>query len=238
MPGPLTTRLIARTPVSANVADLRFALVHPPRLTFQAGQFLTLAAGRDAGGHPVRRSYSLASRSDRGEEARFLVRVIPGGLASELFVSLPIGAEVEMTGPHGFFVLAPQHPGDVVFAATGTGIAPVLPMLAELCDRDEPGRTLVYWGSRNASDLFLTDEVQAACDAAGATLYTYLSRPDPGWSGLPGRITRPVLDLLPSLDAPSFYLVGNGAMIAELKSGLVAAGVDRRKRIRTEAFFD
>jgi CDP-4-dehydro-6-deoxyglucose reductase len=238
MPGPLTTRLTSRTQVSANVIDLRFGLVDPPRLTFQAGQFLTLAVGRDASGQPVRRSYSLASRSDQGEEARFIIRVIPGGLACDLFVSLPLGTEIEMTGPHGFFVLAPQHPGDLVFGATGTGIAPVIPMLAELAARDEPGRRLVFWGVRNQGDLFLTDEVQAACDAAGAPLCTYLSRPGPGWTGRTGRITQPVLDLLPSLTAPSFYLVGNGAMIAELKKGLVTAGVDRRKQIRTEAFFD
>jgi ferredoxin-NADP reductase len=42
----------------------------------------------------------------------------------------------------------------------------------------------------------------------------------------------------PSLASPTYYLVGNGAMIAEIKTALVAAGVDRRKQIRTEAFFD
>jgi ferredoxin-NADP reductase len=82
------------------------------------------------------------------------------------------------------------------------------------------------------------DEVEAACAAAGATLHTYLSRPAPGWRGLQGRITPAVLEALPGLTAPTFYLVGNGGMITELKRGLVERGVDRRKQIRTEAFFD
>jgi hypothetical protein len=34
-----------------------------------------------------------------------------------------------------------------------------------------------------------------------------------------------------------FYLVGNGAMVAELRASLVEQGVDRKLQIRTEAFF-
>ena len=47
-----------------------------------------------------------------------------------------------------------------------------------------------------------------------------------------------MLDALPSLTNPTFYIVGNGAMIAELKRSLIAQGIDRKKHIRTEAFFD
>jgi hypothetical protein len=47
-----------------------------------------------------------------------------------------------------------------------------------------------------------------------------------------------VLEAHGGLASPTYYLVGNGAMISELKSALVAAGVERRKQIRTEAFFD
>ena len=46
------------------------------------------------------------------------------------------------------------------------------------------------------------------------------------------------LAALPSLLSPTFYLVGNGAMISELKRELLGHGVNRKKQIRTEAFFD
>ena len=59
-----------------------------------------------------------------------------------------------------------------------------------------------------------------------------------GWVGGRGRITPALLDRLPELSAPTFYLVGNGAMISELKRELIARGVNRRAQIRTEAFFD
>jgi len=44
--------------------------------------------------------------------------------------------------------------------------------------------------------------------------------------------------VLPGLRAPTFYLVGNGAMIADAKRALMDRGVDRKRQIRTEAFFD
>jgi ferredoxin-NADP reductase len=238
MPGPITTRLASRATVATDVVDLTFDVIEPERLDFRAGQFVTLTVARDAEGQSLRRSYSIASMSDRGERLRFLLRVIPGGVASDFFLTLPLAAEVQMTGPHGFFVLAPHHAGDVVFAATGTGLAPVLSMLGELRQRQEPGRRIVYWGLRHESDLFVPAEVAELCNVAGATLRTYLSQPSESWRGDRGRITPAVLQDAPSLASPTFYLVGNGAMIAEVKAALVAAGVDRKKQIRTEAFFD
>jgi CDP-4-dehydro-6-deoxyglucose reductase len=238
MPGPLTTRLSARSTVATDVVDVTFDVVAPGRLQFQAGQFVTLPVGTDAAGQALRRSYSIASMSDEGERLRFLIRVIPGGVASDFFLHLPLGSEVPMTGPHGFFVLAPHHAGDVVFAATGTGLAPVMPMLGELGRRNEPGRRIVYWGLREESDLFVPHEIERLCREAGAELHTFLSRPSGDWRGRRGRITPAVLEAHGALASPTYYLVGNGAMIAELKSALVAAGVDRRKQIRTEAFFD
>ena len=64
---------------------------------------------------------------------RFIIRVIPEGKASDYLMALPLGTMVNMTGPHGFFVLDPAHAGDVVFAATGTGIAAVMPTLRGPC---------------------------------------------------------------------------------------------------------
>ena len=138
MAGPITTRLRSRLAVAADVHDLYFDVLDPPKVVFKAGQFVTLPVGTDAAGQSLRRSYSIASLSDRGEELRFLIRAIPGGVATDYFLRMPLGTEVPMTGPHGFFVLSAQHPGDVVFGATGTGVAPVLPMLDELRGRQEP----------------------------------------------------------------------------------------------------
>jgi ferredoxin-NADP reductase len=244
MPGPFTAELIARETIASNIAELSFALRAPPRLEFQAGQFVSLSVGAETpSADPVpRRSYSIASQSDAGAVLRFIIRVIPDGKASEFLMSLPIGTVVNMTGPHGFFVLDPAHPGDILFGATGTGISAVMPMLGELGRRRESGREsrrcIVMWGAREEADLFARAEIEALAARAAADLRIYLTSPSPAWPGGRGRITAALLGCLPELVAPTFYLVGNGAMITEVKRELVARGVNRKAQIRTEAFFD
>ncbi len=66
----------------------------------------------------------------------------------------------------------------------------------------------------------------------------FLSRETAGDGLEAGRITEPVFELLPTLTKPTFYLVGSGAMISDVKTGLLQRGVDRKRQIRNEAFFD
>jgi CDP-4-dehydro-6-deoxyglucose reductase len=242
MPGPLTATLSERRIIAPGIADLAFAMQSPARLDFRAGQFVSLAVGEPPGtDEPTpRRSYSIASQSDAGHTLRFIIRVIPEGTASAYLMALPLGAAVSMTGPHGFFMLDAAHAGEVVFGATGTGVAAVMPMLGELARRPEAGRhpVRVYWGVRQESDLFAREEIEDLAARAGAALSIHLSAPEDGWRGARGRITAAILEHLPALLAPTFYLVGNGAMITELKRELVARGVNRKAQIRTEAFFD
>jgi ferredoxin-NADP reductase len=245
MAAPFTAELIARETIAAGIAELSFAMRTPSRLDFKAGQFVSIAVddASEASAAPVpRRSYSIASQSDAGEILRFIVRVIPDGKASEYLMSIALGSVVRMTGPHGFFVLDASHPGDVVFGATGTGIAAVMPMLGELARRRESGgearRRLVLWGMRQAGDLFARDEIGQLAARAAAGLQIFLTAPDPAWTGGRGRITPALLERLAELTAPTFYLVGNGAMITELKRELISRGVNRKAQIRTEAFFD
>jgi anthranilate 1,2-dioxygenase reductase subunit len=245
MPEPLTAELRERTITAPGIAELWFAMRSPERLAFRAGQFVSIAvpppAGEAAPALP-RRSYSIASQSDAGDVLRFIIRVIPEGVATNFLMSLPLGAIVNMTGPHGFFVLDPAHRGDIVFGATGTGIAAVMPMLGELARRPpEPGpahRRLILWGARQESDLCARAEIEELAARAGAELAIHLTAPPPSWAGGQGRITPALLDRLPALAAPTFYLVGNGAMISELKRELTTRGVNRKTQIRTEAFFD
>jgi NAD(P)H-flavin reductase len=239
-PGPLVTELATRTLIAPGIADLSFKMVSPPELSFRAGQFVSIAVDGPDAPSPSRRSYSIASQSDAGSTLRFIIRVIPSGAASELLMSTPIGGAMRMTGPHGFFVLDQEHAGDVVFGATGTGVAAVMPMLGELCRTVDRGRRYLYWGLRHESDLFAHEEIARLCERSGTELRIYLSaaQENDGWGGCRGRITPAILSQLPSLASPTFYLVGNGAMITELKRELVEKGVNRKKQIRTEAFFD
>jgi CDP-4-dehydro-6-deoxyglucose reductase len=227
--------LLRTIPRAAGIVE--YVLRAEAPLGFRAGQFVSVRVGVDGDGNPILRSYSIAS-SPGSTDFSVILKLIKGGPGSEYFATLAPGDRVRFTGPMGFFCLDLQHTGDVVFGVTGVGITPVLPMLDELAARPETGRIFVYWGNRHAEDLFWLDElaaVQARCPRL--QLHIFLSGEAPGWTGRRGRITEAILDELPELHKPVFYLVGNGAMIKDVKAALQAHGIDRKRQIRNEAFF-
>lgn len=234
--GVHSARLARLVPLTADVVALDLELApEEASLAWRPGQFISLRCGESPDGTPLLRSFSIAS-SPGDSVIRLVVKLIREGAAYAWLNRLSPGSPVEFGGPMGFFVLDLQHAGDVVFAATGTGIAPVVPMVRELLLRNEKGRVFLRWGLRSERELFWREELaQLAHHRFG--LGVCLTQPGPSWAGMRGRVTPAVLTLLPQLVRPTFYLVGNGAMIRELKEGLVVRGVDRKRQIRTEAFF-
>jgi ferredoxin-NADP reductase len=216
-----------------------FVLTKDEEVSFRPGQFISVQVGTDADDNPILRSYSIASAPWHQGELTLVLRMIEGGVGTAFFDQLKIGDTLRFTGPMGFFVNELSHPGDAVYAATGTGIAPILPMMQEAVARAEDGRILLYWGLRDEGDRFWHDELaELERMSPRVRVRIYLSCPSASWSGLRGRITAAVLDELPGLRAPTFYLCGNGQMIDELKAALQQRGVNRKRQIRTEAFFD
>jgi len=217
---------------------MRMELSFPQAVQFRPGQFLSLRVGVDSDGNPVLRSYSIAS-SPGSDRLTLIVKIIDGGAASGWFIERKPGDVVELSGPMGFFVLDLAHPGDVVFGATGVGIAPVLPMLDEVLAKKESGSVRLFWGNRTVAELFWQEELAARKAAHPRFDYQlYISGAGETWDGPRGRIGSGIVDALPQLHKPTFYLVGNGGMIRDVKAALIERGVERKKQIRNEAFFD
>jgi CDP-4-dehydro-6-deoxyglucose reductase len=109
---------------------------------FVAGQYLCI---RYEG---TTRPYSVASSPDR-DDLEFCIRRVPGGrLTSELADTLSPGDEVTLRGPYGEFVMHPPSGRDLVFLATGTGVAPFRSMIDYCFERgrdSHDGRTRDVW---------------------------------------------------------------------------------------------
>src|SRR5262245_42198088 len=103
--GPRKARLSGSRPLTYDTWEYTFQMVDPEAIRFRAGQFVSVACGAGPDGALSRRSYSLASPSSVGDRFVLVVKLIPGGVASHLFGRLELGAEIEFTGPMGFFVL-------------------------------------------------------------------------------------------------------------------------------------
>jgi len=105
------------------------------------------------------RAYSLASSPTR-DNVEICVRRVPGGrLSPTLCADLSVGDEVTLRGPRGDLVLDSPSERDLVFLATGTGVAPFKGMIDYCFDSGEDvvdGRERDVWlflGAAWADDL-------------------------------------------------------------------------------------
>lgn len=90
---------------------------------FVAGQYLSVRYG------DTTRVYSVASSPTR-DDIEFCIGRVPGGeLSEDLAVDLEEGDEVTLRGPYGDLLLAEPSHRDLVFLATGTGVAPLKGMI-------------------------------------------------------------------------------------------------------------
>ncbi|MBI4372226.1 MAG: hypothetical protein HY585_00690 [Candidatus Omnitrophica bacterium] len=85
------------------------------------------------------------------------------GLASHYLCDLKVGDEVTLTGPVGRHFLLPEDfkKRDLIFTATGTGIAPYRGMLQEMFEAGFVGRVWLYFGVQYRDVVLYDDEFEA-----------------------------------------------------------------------------
>lgn len=204
-------------------------------LRFLPGQYVDVIA---AGG--VRRSYSLANAPRADNLLELIVKRYPGGVLSEYwFERAQPNDLLRIEGPFGTFFLRDsqsegEDPRDMVFLATGTGIAPVKALLEELAadpTRAAQHRLRVFWGNREA-ESFCWDPVTLGLDIG---FHHLLSGPDAGWNGRRGYVQDAALaDGIDPADTV-VYACGSSAMIASAREALIALGLPAR-RFFSDAF--
>jgi ring-1,2-phenylacetyl-CoA epoxidase subunit PaaE len=122
---------------------------------FRPGQSLTLR--RMVDGKDERRSYSICSPA--GQPPRIGVREVPGGALSGWLVhEVRPGDRIEVQPPSGSFTPDLGVPGQHVLIAAGSGITPVLSIVASALADAKSEATLLY-GNRRAESVMFADEI-------------------------------------------------------------------------------
>lgn len=214
-PRKRTVTLEANDVVAPEVHRLMFGLPKGDQLTFEPGEFVTFYVPK---GHAtITRSYSIAS--DPSETARFelLVKRVEGGFVSTLLCGMSPGQELRMLGPLGKFTL--RDPGDrtIIFACTGTGVAPFVPMSRKLL-RERPSQSVwVFFGARTEPEVLCRTDLEATADAHRTFHYVpTLSRPGPTWTGTTGHIEVPIREHFRTLSKCDLYICGVPGMVLEM----------------------
>lgn len=210
---------------------VKVVLKTPPAspMRFLPGQYVDVIAGG------VRRSYSLANAPRDDALLELIVKRYPGGALSDYWFGRAQPNDLlRIEGPFGTFFLRDEGPTDIVFLATGTGIAPVKALLEELAvDRPRAARhrLRVFWGNREA-ESFCWDPVGLGLDIG---FHHLLSGADTGWPGARGYVQEAAIrDGIDPHDTV-VYACGSSAMIASARAAMLALGLPPR-RFFSDAF--
>lgn len=205
---------------------VRFELVAPDRMSFQAGQYLSFALSETG----LRRSYSIATTPDNNHGFAIVAEMVAGGKGTAYLRGLSIGDSVEVLGPLGRFVSHEEDPKQFLFVATGAGIVPIASMINDLLiNKHETRQIRLHWGLRDEANMFWFDNFERLMEAHPHFVFDpVLSRPGETWSLCSGHVQ----DCLKRDFAQSKladwqgYVCGNPTMVEQVSGLLAELGMD------------
>jgi NAD(P)H-flavin reductase len=209
-----------------DVRELEMTLVEPPTISFKPGQFISFEVPKKGFPLPVVRPYSIASSPSQSARVTLLFNLVADGPGSTYLYGLRVGDRTTFKGPAGSFWLKEDTTRDLLFVATGTGIAPIRSMIAVQLERGTAQAVTLFWGLRSQRDLYYQEEFRTLSrQFPRFSFVTTLSRPEAEWAGATGRVTVLVQDRVTSVRNLAVYLCGNSGMIQEVTALVQARGL-------------
>jgi ring-1,2-phenylacetyl-CoA epoxidase subunit PaaE len=213
------------------------------RFRYVPGQHLTVRAFIE--GEDVRRSYSVCADAD-SRMLRVGVKRINGGVFSTYATTvLEAGDELDVMPPVGEFTIEPdptnrKHYGAV---AAGSGITPVLSMIATVLESEPDSRFTLVFGNRDSRSVMFLEELEGFKDRHPSRFHLIhvLSREPSLIPLFSGRIDAAkfegILDtIVDADDIDGWYLCGPYEMVEDVRKVLTARDV-ASDAIHDELFF-
>jgi ring-1,2-phenylacetyl-CoA epoxidase subunit PaaE len=240
---PLTVESIE--PVTDDSVAITFAV--PPELrddyAFTQGQHLNIRTS--LAGDDVRRSYSICTPASSGV-LRVAVKRLPGGAFSEhALESLRPGDVLDVMTPSGRFFtdLDPANAKHYVCIAAGSGITPILSIVATTLETEPRSSVTLVYANRDHRSVMFLEEVEDLKDRYHdrMQLVHVLSREPQEADIVTGRLDadriRTLLGALVDVGSVDhWWLCGPLGMTEDAVSVLTELGVDR-KRVHRELFY-
>jgi ring-1,2-phenylacetyl-CoA epoxidase subunit PaaE len=210
---------------------------------FVAGQHVIVR--REIDGHDVRRSYSLCVPADSGR-LRIAVKEVTGGLFSTFANrDLRVGMTLQVTPPIGDFTAVPEPSRTRRYCAiaAGSGITPVISIVATLLQSEPNSEVTLIYGNRDGGSIMFLDELAGLKDRhmEQLTLLHILSRESTHIPLFAGRLDTAkiseVLDATVPVEAiDRWFLCGPLGVVEAAQEVLEGRGV-APDRIGLELFF-
>lgn len=192
---------------------IKVVLRIPPNsnFNFNSGQYVNIIKGN------LTRSYSIANSSDHNNQLEFFIKNYENGLMSAYFFNeAKINDLLRLEGPIGTFFLRDTSLKNIVFLATGTGIAPIKSILEGLDKSYEQYQNKNLWiivGARYQHDLFWKPNLKNL----NIKYIPVLSRQVNDYNGAKGYVQDVVLKQQIDLEDTQVYACGSNDMINSAK---------------------
>jgi len=196
----------------------------PPNSNFEynSGQYVNITKGQ------IKRSYSIANAyQEIGSITFFIKKYENGQMSNYWFDEAKENDLLRIEGPVGSFFLRESEVENIIFLATGTGIAPIKAILESVSINNQKYENKKFWifnGARYESDLFWRpNELNVI---SNLNYIPVLSRASENWNGEKGYIQEIVLKSGIDLTNAQVYACGSNNMIESAKETLVENGLN------------
>ncbi len=206
---------------------LRLPATASAALTFFAGQYLDICLSDER-----KASFSIASAPELGRDIELHIRLLPDSeMSCAVMAHLQQSTGVYIEAPKGACwldasVILPES--RLVFAAASTGFSQIKSMVEHLLARQVKNQIRIYWGARDASDLYqLALPEQWAREHANVHFVPVVSEPElsPDWVGRTGLLPQAMLEDLDHFADTQVYASGSPAMVYALLDACAQHGM-------------
>lgn len=204
-----------------NVIQVILRLPPNSNFAYNSGQYVNIIKGE------IKRSYSVANSSNENGLLTFFIKKYEEGLMSRYwFEEAKVDDLLRIEGPIGSFFMRESEVENIIFMATGTGIAPIKAILEDIDKSIKLNVNKFFWvfiGARFEKDFFWKPE--EFTNISNLKCFKVLSRGLEDWKGERGYIQEIVLKQKISLSNAQVYACGSNAMIESAKKTLVENGL-------------
>ena len=192
---------------------------------FIPGQFAWLKV--DGGAYTLdEHPFSFASSAADPLRPSFTMRAV--GDFTHGASEIPPGTVVLLDGPHGAWTPALPAGGYLLIVA-GIGITPAMSVLRTIADRGDRRPVTLLYGARTWDDVTFRDELQQLAARADLDIdvVIVLSRAEPEWGGVRGRLDAATIPSLlpPDAGARNVLVCGSPPMVDGVLDALNRIGV-------------
>ncbi|MCF8342618.1 MAG: 2Fe-2S iron-sulfur cluster binding domain-containing protein [Chitinophagaceae bacterium] len=227
----VSTKIQSIIQLNENVIEVILRLPPKSNFSYNSGQYVNIFRGK------IKRSYSIANAYKENTTLNFFIKKYENGLLSNYwFKEAQVNDLLRVEGPMGSFFLRETEMENIIFLATGTGVAPIKAIIENMNESVNKFTNKNLWlfvGARFEKDLFW--DPKKIISLPNLKYVPVLSRGSENWKGERGYLQEIIIKQNIAYENAQVYACGSINMIEAAKKKLIEMGLNS-KHFFSDAF--